>query len=208
MARAWPVVLLLVLGLVACVPGSALAAGGEGKGDVTAPRFDLTIWTIVVFVGLLLVLRKWAWGPMLQGLHKREQTIESSLHYAQQAKDEAQRLHEQLRAEKDKAEEKVRDVLEGARRDAQRLADELMAKTRTDIQTERDRLRREIDTARDQALHDIWNQAAQLATLISARVVRRRLDPEDHRRLVDEALEELRQTAGRRNGGTAVGAQP
>jgi F-type H+-transporting ATPase subunit b len=64
--------------------------------------------------------------------------------------------------------------------------------------TERERLRRDISTARDQALQEIWNQTAQLATLISAKAIRRELTDEDHRRLVDEALAELRQASHER----------
>ena len=58
-------------------------------------------------------------------------------------------------------------------------------------EAERERLHRDINTARDQALKQLWEQSAQLATLISAKAIRRQLSPEDHRRLVDEALADL-----------------
>jgi F-type H+-transporting ATPase subunit b len=82
-------------------------------------------------------------------------------------------------------------MLEEARRDAQNLAEEMKAKANQDIQAERARLRRELDIARDQALQELWNQAAQLATLISAKAIGRSLNEDDHRRLIDEALAEM-----------------
>jgi F-type H+-transporting ATPase subunit b len=197
MVRTWPglLVLLLVLGVVLGAPGLLLAAGG---GDILSPRFDLTIWSIIVFVALLWVLRKFAWGPMLEGLQKREKSIETALTEAGLAREEAQRLRDQLQGEVNKAHEKVREILDEARRDAQHTSEEILAKTRAEIQAERDRMRREITIAREQALQELWAQSAQLATLISAKAIRRSLNETDHRSLVDEAVAELRSAAGKK----------
>jgi F-type H+-transporting ATPase subunit b len=162
----------------------------------TPVRIDLGIWTLVVFLLLLFVLSKWAWGPMLEGLKRREENIRSAQEEAQRAREEAQRMREQFQAEINQANEKVRGMMDEARRDAQRASDEMLAKAKAEIQTERDRLHREIDLARDQALQQIWTQAAQLATQVSSKAIRRQLTPEDHRRLVDEALAELGQAKG------------
>ncbi|HMC64083.1 MAG TPA: F0F1 ATP synthase subunit B [Gemmataceae bacterium] len=187
-------------------PASAAADHGEGtaakghddhkKGAAEPPiftpvRIDLAIWTLVVFLLLLFILTKYAWGPMLEALKKREESVRAAIEEALRAREEAQRLREQLQKELNSAHEKVREILDEGRRDAQRLTEEMIAKARSEIQTERDRLRREIETARDQALHELWKQAAQLATLISAKAVRRHLTEDDHRQLVDEALAEL-----------------
>jgi len=164
--------------------------------DILSPRFDLGIWSIIIFVLLLVVLWKFAWGPMLQGLHHREQTIHQAVEEAVRARDEAQRLREQLQREMDHAHEKVRELLEDARRDADQNTAQMLAKAKADIQTERERLHREIETATDQALQQIWNQTAQLAVLVSTKAIRRQLTPDDHHRLVDEALAEVRQASG------------
>jgi F-type H+-transporting ATPase subunit b len=97
-----------------------------------------------------------------------------------------------------KANEKVRDIMDEARRAAESTTQEMVAKARSEIQNERERLRREIETARDQALRELWNQTAQLAAAISTKVVRRQLSPDDHRRLVDDALAELTQAGDER----------
>jgi F0F1-type ATP synthase membrane subunit b/b' len=76
----------------------------------------------------------------------------------------------------------------------------MLNRARTEIQAERDRLRREIDLARDNALQDLWGQAARLATLVSAKAIRRHLTPADHERLVQEAVAEMGAGASRRTG--------
>ncbi len=203
MRRVWfrvPLLFLVtaVLAGVPCWAWAAEAVHGAEENPILSPRFDLGIWTIVVFVLLLLVLRRFAWGPMLEGLQKREQNIRAAREEAERAREEAQRLRADLQAEMDRAAERVRDLLDAARRDARHASDEMLAGARVEIQKERERLHREIGMARDQALQEIWNQTAQLATLISAKAIRRQLNSDDHRRLVDDAINELRQAGKQR----------
>jgi F-type H+-transporting ATPase subunit b len=200
--RSFALVLLVALALVALGASPALAADhpdeGGGGSDLISFQFDLGLWSIIVFVALLFVLGKYAWGPMLQGLQTRERGIQDAISEAERTREEAHRLRDQLQHEVNNAHVKVREILDDARRDAERATQDMVSRARSEIQTERDRLRREIGTARDQALQELWAQSAQLATLISAKAIRRELTPEDHRRLVDDALGELRQAGADR----------
>jgi F-type H+-transporting ATPase subunit b len=165
----------------------------EREINILAISWDLGLWTVVVFVLLLLVLRKLAWKPMLEGLHRREATIREAMEEALRARDEAQRTRAELEKQMSGAEDKVRQILDEARHNAQQTTENMIAQARTEIQSERERLQREISMARDQALQQIWNQTANLATQISAKLLRRQLTPDDNRRLVDEALAEIGQ---------------
>jgi F-type H+-transporting ATPase subunit b len=174
---------------------SSHSSGDEAPPIFLPVRIDLAVWTLVVFLLLLFVLTKYAWNPMLGALQKREENIRSAIDEAQRARDEAHQIREQLATERAKIAEETRAAIEAARKDAQQVRETMLSQAKADIQTERDRLHREIDSARDQALKQLWDQTAQLATLISAKAIRRQLSPDDHRRLVDEALADLR-TAG------------
>ena len=181
-------------------PGVAAHGGGHKEKSKNPLEIvaDLAIWTAVVFLVLLFVLRKAAWKPMLEGLQKREANIRSAVEDAEKARDETRQIREQLATELAHANEKVREILDEARRDAQFTTEEMITKAKGEIQGERDRLHRELQTARDQALQQLWNQTAELATLISAKAVRRQLTADDHRRLTDEALNELRDAGNER----------
>lgn len=170
----------------------------ERPRNILALSWDLGLWTVVVFGLLLFVLRKLAWTPWLDATRRREQNIQQALDEAQQARGEAQRLRGELQTQMDQAADKVRGLMDQARRDAQHATDDMLGKARGEIQKERERLHREIGMARDQALQEIWTQTAQLATLISAKAIRRQLNSDDHRRLVDEAITELRQAGKER----------
>jgi len=159
---------------------------------------DLTIWTLVVFLTLVFVLRTFAWTPIREGLDKREQGIAGAMEEARTAKEEASRLRDQLQAEMAKAQDQVRQILDKARHDAETTAADLLAKGKADLQTERDRLVRDMQTSHDQALQDILVQTAQLSTSIASKVVNKALSPDDHRQLIDSALAEFRQAAEER----------
>lgn len=190
---------VLALGLLALAAGPLRAAGDAGsEPNLLSPRFDLTIWSIVVFGVLFWVLRRFAWKPLLEGLQKREHGIQAAIDEAHRAKSEAQALREQFRLEMDQAEARARSIMDEAHKRGQATTEDMVAKARAENQTERDRLRREIDLARDNALKDLTEQAAHLSTMISAKVIRRNLSPDDHRRLVDEAVAEIKTAAHKR----------
>jgi F-type H+-transporting ATPase subunit b len=159
---------------------------------------DLTIWTIVVFLILLFILTKYAWAPMLKGLEARERSIHQAVEEAHRAREETSKLRDVVLRERVKAEEVARATIDAARRDAQKQADELRAKAVAEIHAERDRLRRDLELARDAALQDLWAQTAQLATLVSSRAIGRELSPDDHRKLADEAIADLRRAGAER----------
>lgn len=195
----WIVVALFALALCAAPAVAAdedHGAAESGQIDVAAKfgvkRYDLAIWTFVVFGLLIVVLGKYAWKPVMAGLDKREANLRKAHDDADTARSEAQKALDEVKARLAKANDEVRAMLDEARRDAQAVKDQLKADAATEIQAERDRIRREIDMARDQALQEIYQQAVQLAALVSTKAVKRELTPADHQRLLDDALADLR----------------
>jgi F-type H+-transporting ATPase subunit b len=197
MARSRFLVLILLFVLASAAPARAAAeaeshTATKAEPDIFEPRLDLTVWTIVVFVLFLLVLRRFAWKPMLEGLRGRESRVRGALDEAHLAREAAHKLREQLQAEIASIHDKLRELMDEARRDSQHARDQMVAEGKADIQAERDRAHRELEMAREQAVQELWGQAAQLATLVSARVIGRSLGAADHRGLVDQAVTELR----------------
>jgi F-type H+-transporting ATPase subunit b len=197
---------LLAPFVLAATAAGALAADEGGDVNILAPRFDLTLWSIVVFVILFLVLRKFAWGPILQGLTKREKSIEEAIEEAKRAREEMAKHKADFDRQLADANQQIPKLMEEARKAADQLREEMRNQANAEITSERQRMRREIEVARDQALQDIWTQAANLATLISSQVVGRALSADDHRRLVDDALKEIEGIAERGQGVRAAEA--
>jgi F-type H+-transporting ATPase subunit b len=163
----------------------------EKEQEVIPKRFDLGLWSIIIFLVLFFVLRKFAWKPMIEGLHKREEKIRGALEQAEKTRQEAMQLQAKLDAQLREAGGRIAAMMDEARREAQGVKDQMVAEAKAEIQHERDRLKRETDMTKDQALKEIWQQAVALAALMSTKAVRRALTPEDHKRLLDESLKEL-----------------
>jgi F-type H+-transporting ATPase subunit b len=130
-------------------------------------------------------------------LKKREQNIADAISAAETARTEAEKSRLELKAEMAKANDNIRAMMDEARKDASVAKDEMLTAAKKEIGDERVRLRREIDTARDQALLDIWNQSTQLASLLSSKTLKREIRPDDHKKLFDESMKELKATAGK-----------
>jgi F-type H+-transporting ATPase subunit b len=194
----------------------AHGAAGHGAGAEETPNFlepqpSLAIWTVVVFIGLLLVLGRFAWKPLLAALRQREEHLEHVLLDTERARNEAEALlaeHRRLMAD---AQDKVRAMLDQARHEAQAAADEVTRKAQDEAEAARHRAERDIATARDQALVELWSKAADLAVSVAGKVLARDLGPDEHRRLIDKALAELPAAPPAHNGhghGHAQGGAP
>ena len=166
--------------------------------NVFKGALDLTIYTIVVFVALFFILSKYAWPSIREGLDKREHSIAHDKHEAEKAKKEAAEVKTKLEAEMARVNAEIRTMMDKARADAAATAAEELARGKAELQAERERQQRELRISTDDALHKIWETAAQLATSISAKAVRKQLSYDDHHALVAEALDEFKASASGR----------
>ena len=157
--------------------------------------WDLTIYTIVVFLILLAVLYKFAWPNIREGLEKRSGAITQARDDAVKAREEAEAIRADLAAQMADAQGKIRAMLDEARRDADVLRQTEKDAGVKDAQVERDRAAREIESAKDAALQEIYQQAVDLASLMSSKAVGREITTADHGRLLDESLAELTHAA-------------
>lgn len=160
----------------------------SGKPSPSEFKTDLAIWSFVVFLLLLLILWKFAWGPIVAGLEKREQGIADHIAAAEKANADAKLMLADYERKLASSADEVRAILDEARRDAEHTQQEILAKARADSQAERDRALREIETAKDGALKELGERAADLAVDLAGKIVGARLNTGDHQRLIEEAL--------------------
>jgi F-type H+-transporting ATPase subunit b len=168
----------------------AWALGSEGTVNTSPLEFkkDLAIWTAVVFLVLLAILWKFAWGPIAQGLEKREHQIADQISQAEKSNQEARRLLEQYQQKLEASKDEVRGIIDQGRRDAEQLGREMLEKAKADAAAERDRALQQIESATAGALKELAERSATLAVDLAGKIVRTRLNPQDHARLIREAV--------------------
>jgi F-type H+-transporting ATPase subunit b len=171
------------------LPAAALAA--EGEGNLFAGDIGNAVWTLVIFLLVVFVLGKFAWGPLLETLQRREQFIRDSLEEAKRDREQAEaRLAEYTQKIKAAAAEAT-EIVEEGKRDAEVLARRIESEAKEEAERTVERARREVNLAKQAAIKELYSVSADLATEIASRVVRRELNAADHERLIAQSIEEL-----------------
>jgi F-type H+-transporting ATPase subunit b len=151
----------------------------------------LMIWTVVVFVALLLILRKFAWPALLGAVEARERALEEQLAEAERNRAEAARLlaqHEKLIAE---GRASAHALLAEARAVAEKERALAMEKTRQEQEELLERARRDIAAERDRAVTELRREAVDLSLAAASKLMGERLNGENDRRIVQEYLSSL-----------------
>jgi len=172
---------------------AAPAHGGEagGKANPMELQPTLALWTVVVFVGLFFILGRFAWKPLSEALHQREEHLEHCLLQTEKARNESEQLLAEHRRLMAQADDRVRALIDKAQKDAHASAEEIVRQAQAEAESSRDRAQREIATARDQALAEIWSQTANVAVSVAGKVLSKQLNEDEHRRLLDMAIQEM-----------------
>ncbi len=170
------------------------------------PQPSLAIWTVVVFLGLFFVLGKFAWKPLLEALHHREEHLEHVLHETERARNESEQLLAEYKKRLAEAEDQVRALIEEGRKNALAVAEEIHQNAAAAAEAEKERAERDIETAKDKALSEIWSQTADLAVSVAGKVLGKSLTADDQRRLVASAVAELPARSERHAGGARMTA--
>jgi len=193
MTRAARLKVGILTGLTLLVSGTrlCLASGGEEQPSLFSGDIGNALWTTIIFLLLLLILKRYAWGPMLEALRRREQFIAETIESARKQREEAEHLLQQYREQLEKAQSEAQSIIEQSRRRAEEIRQRLHEQARVEAERMLREARQEIETAKENALRELYDAAADLAVGLAGKILKRELSAEDHRRLIEESLSEL-----------------
>jgi len=157
------------------------------RGPLTV-EFGLMFWTVLVFLTLLLILRKFAWPALLGAVEAREKALEEMLAEAERSRAEAAKLleqHERMLAE---ARTSAHALLAEARTAAEKERALAMEKTRQEQEELLERARRDITAERDRAVIELRREAVDLSLAAASKLIGEELDTDKDRRIVQEYL--------------------
>jgi F-type H+-transporting ATPase subunit b len=151
----------------------------------------LMIWTIVCFLVVMFVLKRYAFGPIQQMIDTRRERIQQAIAEADNAREEARHLLEEHRKLIGQAKADSEEILSEARKDAEAQRARVREETEEDRQRRLEETRRQIDQATVQALGQIREEVGRLSLLAAEKITRKSLTDSDQQRLIDEALAEI-----------------
>jgi F-type H+-transporting ATPase subunit b len=187
---------LFTLGVLLFTALPLHAQEAEGGLSPFAGNVGNAIWTLGIFLLVVVVLGKFAWGPVLALLQEREQFIHRSLAEAKRDRDEADARLKEYTAKIHESRLEAAAIVEEGRRDGERLREELRAKARGESERMIQSAERQIQLETTRAVEQIRREAVDLSVMIASKIIQRNLTKEDNQRLIDEAL---KQVEGRRN---------
>lgn len=176
----------------ASAPTAASEAGhGEHKTELLHWDVGSALWSIAVFVILLVILRVAAWKPILSGLNQRENFIRDSLAQAKHEREAAEKMMADYKARIEKSHQEATSIVEEGRRDAEELRKRIQGEARSEAEAIIVRAKKDIELARDEAIKSLHDQSVMLATTVAGKLIKRELSAADHQALLNESLAEL-----------------
>ncbi len=152
------------------------------------PHAGLIAWTIITFVVVLIILKRFVWSPLLEALDERQKRIRDALEGAEQARDEAQAALAEHQKALAGAESEAREIVAQAREAGERVRTDIIDEARRGAEQTVEQARRSIETEKQAALIELRREVADLAVRAAGEIVNANLDDERNRQLVDDLI--------------------
>jgi F-type H+-transporting ATPase subunit b len=162
------------------------------SSSLTTPAIGTLFWTVFIFTLFFLILRKFAWKPILNAVKQREEMIKGSLASAEKARKEMVKLQSDNEAILRKAREERESILKEAREVRDKLIAEAKGKASEEAEKIVEKARAGIEREKAVALADIREQVANLSVQIASKLLGEKLKQTgEQEKLIDNYLKEI-----------------
>lgn len=191
-------IMLIIMGSIilgsGLIDSSASLYAAEDASHTGAPlnwKTDLAIWSFIVFLIFIFVLKKFAWGPLIQALDERELRVVSAIDQAESKQKESEELVKEHAQKIAAAQDEIQAMMVEARSDADRIKQDVLEQARQEAEKIKTHTLDEIERARELALKDLFDQMNGRVIDATEQVLGRALNESDRERLIEEALSQI-----------------
>lgn len=162
--------------------------------DLVTPEIGLVFWTSLVFIIVLIILRRVAWKPILTAVSEREESIENALSSAEKAREEVANM----KADNERILNEARAERDAILKEAREMKDSIVAEAKAKATEEGDKMitaaQEAIHNQKQAAITELKNQVAALSIEIAEKILRQQLaDKDSQKEMVDKMLKEIGQ---------------
>ncbi|MFB5662738.1 F0F1 ATP synthase subunit B [Alteribacillus sp. HJP-4] len=143
-----------------------------------------------MFIILLLILRKFAWGPMMNMMKEREEHIAKEVDTAEKNRQDAEKYLEEQRLEVQNARDEAQSIIETARKTSERQGAEITAQSRAEAKRIQESAVAEIEREKEQAVAELREQVASLSVMVATKIIEKELDEKEQEKLIEEYIKE------------------
>ena len=159
---------------------------------------SLIFWSVISFAILFLVLKKFAFPPILSVLDEREKKIRGDIEESEKLKQDVEEIKVDLEKKLKAAHEKADTIVQLAQDEAKKLQEKTVQETEAKVKQVQREAEQEIESSRNKLLQEIRSYTAALTIASAEKFLKKSLDDSDKKRLVDESIEQVIQELEKR----------
>ncbi|MCE4957594.1 F0F1 ATP synthase subunit B [Macrococcoides caseolyticum] len=153
-------------------------------------QWGTALYTLALFIILLLLLSKFAWGPLKKIMDERQEGINNDLDSARKQNEDAKRYAEENRALLAKTQNEVSIIMEDAKAQAKSQQEAIIHEANTRANKIVSDAQAEIENEKQRAIADINDRVAELSVLIAQKVINKEINVQDQKQLVQQFIQE------------------
>lgn len=158
---------------------------------------SLIIWLTVTFVVLLVLLRKFAYSPILDTMDKRSQRIQDALDQTEKLKSDADKMFAEYTKQLDNAKMEANGIIEQGKKIGEQLRQEMVEKAKEQSSNLIKQAEGEIESKKEEVLKELRQNVATLSVSIAEKVLKKSINEEEHQRLLEDSMAEVGRLSGK-----------
>ena len=162
------------------------AHAGVNWGDILV--------TLIVFIVLMVLLKKFAWGPLMGIMQQREEQVAGDLDAAEKGRQETKQLLEEQRSLLKEARVEAQAIVENAKKQADLQKEEIVSAARNEAVRLQESAKRDIETEKEKAIAAVREEVVSLSVLAASKVLNKEVSEEDNRTLIEETIAKAGET--------------
>lgn len=156
--------------------------GGLQVGDMLTQLF--------FFIVLLILLRKFAWGPLMGVMQEREEYVANEIEAAEKSRAEAEKSSQEAAAQLKQTKQEAQKIIEDAKSAGVKQEQDIVESSRNEADRIKKSAQEEIENEKEKALQALQDKVASLSVLIASKVIEKEISEQDQEKLIDEYIKE------------------
>ena len=146
------------------------------------------ISTLVIFIGLMILLKKFAWGPLMGIMQEREELVASGIEAAEKAKNETHAILAQQKILLTEARTEAQSIIENAKKQGEATREEIVTVARTEANRLKESAVRDIEAEKEKAIAAVREEVVSLSVLAASKVLGKEISEADNSELIKQTI--------------------
>ena len=156
------------------------------------PELGTYVWSLVIFMTVLFVLRKYAWNPLLDFLEEREKDIAESLKMAESAKTDLEQIKDESKKILNEAKKEGKAIVGDSKLRAEESAAKILNDAKAKSNEFLDDAKSKIEIEKKRAIKEIKEEVVDLSLELATKVLQRNVKDDDNNKFIKSSLEAVK----------------